>query len=359
MNEMELPTNRRRRRVRGFTLIELLVVIAIIAILIALLLPAVQQAREAARRTQCKNNLKQIGLAQHNYHDVYNTFPITVGWNARPDERKGNFSDKVAMLPFLERANEFNLRSEAARPYEPTGWHGSDNIAAFGGTLPMFNCPSTPHEHANSGHNRATHTYAVNMGVMRYNGRGRQGSHNGIGYYAGHGITPDAKVDFAAITDGTSNTVSYAEFVPSPGAAGTGNSTNAFIKKHQIYAWAADVPTHTELRDSCNANRAAGDLGNSNDTWRQSIKGSAWSWAFIGTGNSYTHTMGINEASCSVMFGGTDWGGDSMAAAGSRHTGGAQVLLADGSARFVSENIDINTWWALGTRNGGEVIGEF
>ena len=357
MKEMELRAT--RRRVRGFTLIELLVVIAIIAILIALLLPAVQQAREAARRTQCKNNLKQIGLAQHNYHDVYQMFPMTNGWHQFGDNRRGQFSDKVAMLPFLDRKNEFDLRIPDQRPYEPSGWHGSDNIAAFGGKIPMFNCPSTPHEHANSNHNRATHTYAQNMGVMRYLGRGRQGSHNGIGYYCGHGFQNDPTVSFRDITDGSSNTASYAEFVPSPGAAGTGNSTNRFQRKHQIYSWADNVPTHAELRASCNEHRDQGDLGNSNDTWRQSVKGSAWSWAFIGVGTSYTHTMGIGEASCSVMHGGTDWGGDSMGAAGSLHTGGAQILLADGSARFVSENIDINTWWALGTRNGGETLGEF
>ena len=123
----------------GFTLIELLVVIAIIAILIALLLPAVQQAREAARRTQCKNNLKQIGLAQHNYADVHGLFPLSVGWNFTADERRGNFSDKVAMLPFLERSGEFNLRNPNDFPYEAGGWFGSANIQAFGGSLPVFN----------------------------------------------------------------------------------------------------------------------------------------------------------------------------------------------------------------------------
>ena len=92
---------------KAFTLIELLVVIAIIAILVALLLPAVQQAREAARRTQCKNNLKQIGIAMHNYHDVYNQFPPSVGWNPGPayaNDITASFSDKVFMLPMLERA---------------------------------------------------------------------------------------------------------------------------------------------------------------------------------------------------------------------------------------------------------------
>lgn len=348
-----------RRFRHGFTLIELLVVIAIIAILIALLLPAVQQAREAARRTQCKNNLKQIGLAQHNYHDVYNAFPISVGWNRTPDERKGNFSDKVAMLPYLERSAEYNLRNEQLRPYEGGGWHGSENIVAFGGSIPIFNCPSAQKVHAVGGHNGATHTYSVNMGVMRYNGRGTQGSHNGIGYYAGAGITPDLPVGFRDILDGSSNTASYAEFQHSPGAAGTGNTADKFIRKFQLYQWADDVPTHNQLRDSCLAKYQAGDLGNHNDTWRQSLRGSSWSWAFQGTGNAYCHNMLPNEPSCGHYFGGTDWGGDTMQGASSVHTGGAQILLADGSVRFVSENIDKNVWWGVGTRNGSEVLGEF
>lgn len=352
--------NTPKRRVRlGFTLIELLVVIAIIAILIALLLPAVQQAREAARRTQCKNNLKQLGLAQHNYHDVHLTFPITVAWNNFPDERIGNFSDKVAMLPYLDRASEYNAHNPYSRPYESAGWFGSDNITAFGGTLPIFNCPSTPHNHKNSNHNRATHTYAVNMGVMRYNGGGRQGTHNGMGYYAAYGSTPDPPVRFRDVTDGTSNTASYAEFVPSPGANGTGGTSDPFTRKFQTYEWAGNLPTHDGLRDSCLANHAAGNLGRMNDTWRQSVKGSSWSWAFIGTGVSYSHNMLPNEPSCHHFDGGTDWGGDNLFAASSIHTGGAQILLADGSVRFVSENIDKTTWWGLGTRNGGETLGEF
>jgi prepilin-type N-terminal cleavage/methylation domain-containing protein/prepilin-type processing-associated H-X9-DG protein len=363
-----MPTSSRRRRL-GFTLIELLVVIAIIAILIALLLPAVQQAREAARRTQCKNNLHNIGLAQHNYADVFTTFPISVGWSwntAGVDERKGNFSDKVALLPYIDRSGEYNLRNEGLRPYEPTGWHGNDNILAFGGTLPIFNCPSAYRRHADVSHHRTAFTYAVNMGVMRYNGQGRQGSHNGIGWYssfqlggAPNGRASDVPVRFGDISDGTSNTASYSEFNHSPGFAGSGTSTDPITKKFQTYSWASNVGTHTELRDSCLTFARTGNLGNQNDTWRQSVKGSAWSWAFIGTGCTYTHTMLPNEPSCNVMDGGDDWGGDTMNSASSMHTGGVHVLMADGAVKFVNDSIDKTIWWGVGTRNGSEVVTEF
>ncbi len=348
-----------RRLRNGFTLIELLVVIAIIAILIALLLPAVQQAREAARRTQCKNNLKQIGLAQHNYADTHGFFPATIGWNRTADERRGNFSDKVGMLPFLERSTEFNLRNPYDFPYEAGGWFGQANIIPFGGSLPVFNCPSATKTHYNANHNNASHSYAVNMGTMRYNGQGRQGTHNGMGYYVGYGVTPDAPVGFGDIRDGTSNTASYAEFVNSPGYSGSANTTDPYTRKYQTYEWAGDVPTHNALRDSCRANFTAKNLGRMADDWRQSVRGSSWSWAFIGTGNVYSHNMLPNEPSCHHFDGGTDWGGDNLFSTSSNHTGGAQILLADGSVRFVSENIDTVVWWGVGTRNGGETIGEF
>jgi prepilin-type N-terminal cleavage/methylation domain-containing protein/prepilin-type processing-associated H-X9-DG protein len=349
----------RKCRRSAFTLIELLVVIAIIAILIALLLPAVQQAREAARRTQCKNNLKQIGLAQHNYHDVHNCFPVTMGWD-RPDSRWGQFSDKVAMLPFLERSAEYNLINVDQAPYESTGWHGNENIQGTGGTLPVFNCPSAPKDHVDARHNITSFTYSSNVGVLRYNSaaRGIDGTHNGTAWAAGYGFTPDVKVDFAAISDGTSNTVTYAELTCSPGDAGSGNTTDRQVRKRQTYSW-PDGNDHQTLRNNCLAAAAAGNLGNMADNWRQSVKGSAWAWSFIGTGNTYSHNMLPNEPSCHNVNGLTDWGINSMMSASSMHTGGVQVLLADGSVRFVSENVDKGVWWGIGTRAGGETLGEF
>ena len=330
---------------QAFTLIELLVVIAIIAILIALLLPAVQQAREAARRSSCKNNLKQIGLAQHNYHDTHNVFPVSIAWNQRTNDRQGAFSDKVAMLPFLERNNEYQLTNLQQRPYEGGGWHGGENITAQGGKIPVFNCPSEPNEADNSG-GRGNFTYAVNMGVNRFAGTGFQGRHNGIGWYVGAGGNSDQEVKFRNITDGTSNTATYAEFAIEPG----GNNRQAL--KFRVYNWASGGDPNS-LRQSClnrqNSNQQGGRFG---------MRGRAWAWSFVGSGAAYTHTMGPNEAACHSFEG--DWMGSTMMSASSHHPGSVHVLFADGKVKGISENISLVIWRAIGTRAGGETIsGDF
>ena len=325
---------------RAFTLIELLVVIAIIAVLIALLLPAVQQAREAARRTQCKNNLKQIGLAFHSYHDTHLTFPISIGWNQLTNDRQGAFSDKVFMLPYLDRANEYNASNFNDFPWDSNGWFGNANIAAQSKRLPVFNCPSMAYEAANGA---ANHTYAINIGEQiqgRYDG-----SHNGLACYVGGGGTPDRVVRMASVSDGTSNTVCYSEFVIDGG--GTPN-------KYQVHNWTSQTePTDALARKDCLA-LAASDLSG-----RQGMRGTSWAWSFQGTGAVYTHTMAPNDRPCHNASGPSDWLGGNLMSASSLHTGGVHALMTDGSVRFVSENINYNTWVALGTRDGNEVIGEF
>lgn len=339
---------------RAFTLIELLVVIAIIAILVALLLPAVQQAREAARRTQCKNNLKQIGIAMHNYHDVYGQFPPSIGWNPGPttyrDDIQAAFSDKVFMLPMLERANEFNRLRYDQYPY--AHWYRGSNTA-LSGRLPVFNCPSNANP--NQGGADGNFTYAINNGVQRLSIdgvnpiSGWEGRHNGIASYLGQPGNQDAPVTFATITDGSSNTAAYGEFgmdnfKPEPYVAG--------VRTKQIKTWAGGN-THQALRTSCNNTTASADNGGG----RHAMRGAGWSWSFVGAGAVYSHNMNPNETSCHSNEG--DWYGSTMMSASSWHTGGAQILLADGGVRFVSENIDNNIWVRVGARNDGQVIGEF
>jgi len=337
----------------AFTLIELLVVIAIIAILIALLLPAVQQAREAARRTQCKNNLKQIGLALHNYHDVHNIFPISVGWNGGRGERFGAFSDKVYLLPFLERANEYNLMNPNLRPWEPTGWHGNENIAGSSGFLPVFNCPSNPEPARNK---RSAHTYAISNGVISGKassiGTTSGGtSPNGLASYTGSSWSTENSptVSFGNITDGTSNTAAYAEFLPRLGK----DIGNSGPKTTQMHGWAGDsTMTPTQLRQACLAMTSV-----END--RAPFRGASWAWSWVANGSAYAHTMNPNEKPCLCYNGTGDWFGDTLLSASSLHTGGVQISLCDGSVRFISENIDHGVWMGVGTRNGREVLGDF
>ncbi|MEK6257070.1 MAG: DUF1559 domain-containing protein [Planctomycetota bacterium] len=335
----------RRLRVRSprdaFTLIELLVVIAIIAVLIALLLPAVQQARESARRTQCKNNLKQIGLALHNYHDTHSQFPIAIGWNPYTNERQGAFSDKVFMLPFLDRTAEYQATNFDDFPWDSNGWFGNSNIRAQSKRLPVFNCPSQGYSTAGG---QANFSYAINMGTAGPNGQFGNKNHNGIASYCGPegagNDQSDRPVKMASITDGTSNTGAYSEFLID------GSDTP---RKHQVHDWATAGATDAVTRQNCiNQNNLGG---------RPGMRGASWAWSFVGNGSVYTHTMNPNDKACHSFAG--DWEGSTMMSASSGHTGGVHLLLADGAVRFISENIDHTTWVGVGTRGGNEKLSDF
>ena len=323
-------------RRRAFTLIELLVVIAIIAVLIALLLPAVQQAREAARRSQCKNNLKQIGLALHNYHDNFGMFPILVGWH--PDgSRRGAFSDKVYMLPYLDRAAEYGKTDFNVEPWDSTGWHGGANQAAQSGRLPVFNCPS---QTAVAQGGAANFTYAINVGTQ-INGS-FDGQHNGVAMcVAGSNSgTSDPRINIASCIDGTSSTAAYSEFVI---------DCNGPLKT-QVHDWGPQSATNQAARAGC---QAVTNLGG-----RPCMRGSSWAWSFVGAGALYTHSMGPNDQPCHSV-GGTDWLCNTGMSASSAHTGGVHVLMTDGAVRFASDSISFNVWVAIGTRNGGETETNF
>lgn len=306
----------RRIRNRGFTLIELLVVIAIIAILIALLLPAVQQAREAARRTQCKNNLKQLGLAMHNYHDVHLTFPI----GARDDATPGNswgMSWLVGILPFLEQGPLYDTLDPGVHN---SGFNGNANKTR-GVIISAYLCPSSPLGATDGGWNRQLRSQYV----------GISGASDGTTTSAAYPVSNGWRTTFRSsegiligngkvvrmrdITDGTSNTMCV------------GEGSDFFKNKervHSHYGWM--IGNHT-----VHATRATHNL--TTILYPPNTKD--------GDNNLSSH---IN-ASHNGIF--------------SAHPGGVQVLLCDGSARFVSENMDLETLRRISNRADGLVVGEY
>jgi prepilin-type N-terminal cleavage/methylation domain-containing protein/prepilin-type processing-associated H-X9-DG protein len=349
---------------RGFTLVELLVVIAIIGVLVALLLPAVQAAREAARRMSCTNNLKQLALAQHNYSDSFKVFAPSSAWAgpAPPHaEREKAWSEKVFLLPFVEQKPLYDNTvwvGATARPYDPWGWQGNDNIQTQSVRLPVFNCPSN---YSNLQGGVAGFTYAINTGTSHTpphntgtqlkNDNPWNGRFSGMAAFMRYdeaGVPNDPMVTFASVRDGTANTALYAEFVSAN--LEKRDPARRDHQKYQVYNhWAVGNNT-AEVRLNCLAQGANFDDGR----WR--MRGAGWAWSFMGTGNGYSHNMLPNERSCHIFDGGDDWFGRNLMAAGSEHPGVANVALVDGSVRNVSDTVALDVWWALGTKGGGESI---
>jgi prepilin-type N-terminal cleavage/methylation domain-containing protein/prepilin-type processing-associated H-X9-DG protein len=354
----------------GFTLVELLVVIAIIGVLVALLLPAVQAAREAARRMQCNNNVKQITLAMHNYHDTYKVFPMDESWreantfSQNGDQRSHSWSHRWRLLPFLERQNEYNLANKGYMAYAGDGWGNTQNLASTGGRLPVFNCPSNSNE---IGGGAANFTYALNFGTsFQPPHRASQGTpgaavdnwttsrKNGFMWHHRWNIPADGilgfqdpRVDMAAIVDGTTNTAAYSEFIPQKDSSINFTNPSKAELREQVYTWVGGNSTET-VRQACIAQTA--------DSTRRNMRGASWGSSFMGNGNGYCHTMMPNEKSCHNSPGPDDWAGGNVMAAGSNHPGGVTVGMGDGSVKFVSETIANDVWWAVGTRNGREAV---
>ena len=304
-----MKTSRRK----GFTLIELLVVIAIIAILIALLLPAVQQAREAARRSQCKNNLKQLGLALHNYHDTFTVFPPgSIGYSftkAAGDNSNQTFSPLVMILPYIDQAplyNKFDFN---------VGYNDAPNDA-LAGPIPAFLCPSYAGPTSGSEHgyrpssNSSVKAVTCYLGVGGYNATGNQSFTTDRGGM----FFVNSSIGMRDITDGTSNTFMYGEFRPT-------------IMADVGWPWNQDQRWSPWVRGISleGSGAAKGTRYNPNQVFAKTT--------------AYTNDM------TNLPF-------------SSQHVGGVHMLNADGSVVFVSENVDSGNWRSRSTRAGGEVVGE-
>ncbi len=309
---------------RGFTLIELLVVIAIIAILIALLLPAVQQAREAARRTQCRNNLKQLGLALHNYHDVYGCIPIAdVNGTVNP------VSAHARLLPGMDQAPLFNRID-----FNVDHNHPNNDVARMT-QLPAFLCPSNVDALPGTLGGRNNYYWNAGSGVVMYDtGMTGQPPANGIIYHT-------RRFRFNDITDGLSNTAAMAEKL-------TGDGSNGLsTPKTDTYRPGTYPNTADEAVQQCNAT-------NTTDLTMQGYSnvGAPWLQQYHST-NQYNHVLPPNGRSCMYPP------GRIATTANSQHVGGVHLLLCDGAVKFVSDNVHMPTWRSLGSISGGEVIAEF
>jgi prepilin-type N-terminal cleavage/methylation domain-containing protein/prepilin-type processing-associated H-X9-DG protein len=347
------------RRRSGFTLIELLVVIAIIAILIALLLPAVQQAREAARRTQCRNNLKQLGLALHNYHDNFNMFPRgaiagSIEGSAGSDWR--SYSGHAMILPYIDQSPLYNLVADAIQQNRRAccdGGNGAGENAPWNldqRELPAFLCPSDPKL---PGVPLAMNNYALCTGANKGWWGGSERDQNGA-------FNRLVTVRIGDITDGTSNVIAASELIKAPSGEPVGSQGQlAAVRDGNSIAGGNAAPWSVASGITfANVNAwgaAAASLGINGN-----VVGERW---FRGqSGRTLFNTLLTpNSKIPNVTFhcGGCNYDGPGMHGARSRHTGGVHVLLCDGSVKFASDNIDWALWNAAGARNDGVVLGEW
>ena len=353
---------------RGFTLIELLVVIAIIAVLIALLLPAVQAAREAARRTQCVNNLKQIGLALHNYHDINNAFPMGSGNCGAPFPTmlaKQGLSAHTAILPQLELSSLFNAINFNQGTSENLGDSFTiPNLTVIYAQVAAFVCPSDQYagEKPVGTFASATNSYFASVGTTTnltdqsttmYPVMPPMSRLPTTGMFAFQ-----QSYQMAQVTDGLSNTIMFAESTVGNQKAVLGQVNIGIIN---IPAAAASTAQVYDASTAANQAGILAALQGCDTAWGSKMgsvdnqRGKTWfhgSMAF-----TLTQTVALPNSSKWTYCSGSGSGSAStFAEADSYHPGGVNVLMGDGSVKFIKSTINRMAWYGLGTKGNGEIV---
>jgi len=360
----------------GFTLVELLVVIAIIGVMVGLLLPAVQAAREAARRMSCGNNLKQLGLGVHNYHAAYNKIPMYAGGTGGIVNQPHNhalLSPLVALLPFVEQQALWEQISAPFAGFQSMGpqpWNVA--YSPWLQTISTYRCPSDPTLAAVGGKGATNYAACLGDGMVHLSTGGLDANYNTTGEFNAataqlRGVFKTRRsTGFRDVLDGTANTIMMGEIVIDSGNR-EAIGAPAFVPGDPLVNPSACVPSLDAARPRFwLANTQLGDGTNVNPQWR---RGHGWAYGsplFSG----FNTVRPPNKESCFRQVANEQ--GDGVLTAASRHQGGAHVLMTDGAVRFISDSIQsgqqqgavvwvagaaspFGLWGALGTAASGEV----